>query len=81
MSADPDIAIADALIQSPLRSLNQALRDAAEHGLVVKVEVERQELQGDVNVRISTAPYVRVTLRQHEGPDVDPNVIVRKRRL
>jgi hypothetical protein len=72
MSDDADLAIADALVRSPLRLLNQALREAAEHGLVVEVEVERHALRGDAKARGGTAPYVQVMLRQHERPDADP---------
>jgi 3-oxoacyl-[acyl-carrier-protein] synthase III len=72
MSADPDIATADAMVQSALRALSQTLRYAAELDLVVDLTVSRQDLQDDVNVRIGTAPHVDVTLRRHEGPDVDP---------
>jgi hypothetical protein len=64
MSDDADLAIADALVQSALRSLNQALRHAAEHDLVVEVELERQDLQDGVGARIGPAPYVRVALRR-----------------
>jgi hypothetical protein len=70
MVGDPELAAFDAAIQTAARALNYALRQAAERDLVAKVDLERQDLQGDVNVRIGAATCVRVTLRRHEGPDV-----------
>jgi hypothetical protein len=55
MSNDADFVIAGALVQSALRSLNQALRPAAKHGLVVEVELQNQHLQDGVHARIGTA--------------------------
>jgi hypothetical protein len=56
MSDDADLIIADALVQSALRSLNRALRHAAEHDLVVEVEIERQDLQDYVDTQMALRP-------------------------
>jgi len=67
MVADAELAAFDAAVQTAVRALNYALRQAAERDLVAKVELERQELPDGVLAHSGTAPCVQVTLRRVEG--------------
>jgi hypothetical protein len=72
MVADAELATFDAAVQTAVRALNYALRQAAERDLVAKVELERQDLSASAHGLTGTAPCVQVTLRRDEGSSGGP---------